>query len=185
MADGAPWGSPGDTPERTLRPPGDVDFADGDTPPTMGGTGPGSAPTTEYREVPLGGYSAAVAQVGDEGAHVDRQGNILFGEDERTRPRVPIAEADPVAPEPGVRSCTAVEHASAAVQHDGRTTAAGLQLFAEYMFASGVGEPMAVEGDFGAVEPSKGLVLNAGDGCERRRRLYGCVPRSSGMAAAM
>jgi hypothetical protein len=53
------------------------------------------------------------------------------------------------------------------------------------MFASGVGEPMAVEGDFGAVEPSKGLVLNAGDGCERRRRLYGCVPRSSGMAAVM
>ena len=70
---------------------------------------------------------------------------------------------------------------SARWPHDG----SWLQLFAEYMFASGVGEPMAVEGDFGAVEPSKGLVLNAGDGCERRRRLYGCVPRSSGMAAAM
>jgi hypothetical protein len=36
-------------------------------------------------------------------------------------------------------------------------------VLAELMFASGVGEPVAAEGDFGSVEPTKGLVLSAGD----------------------
>jgi hypothetical protein len=134
-----------------MRPPGDVDFADGDTPPTMGGTGPGSAPTTEYREVPLGGYSAAVAQVGDEGAHVDRQGNILF-----RRGRADPASRTNCGGRSGCAGArSALVHSSGAClrcrsarwPHDG----SWLQLFAEYIFASGVGEPMAVEGDFGAV----------------------------------
>jgi hypothetical protein len=165
-----------------MRPPGDVDFADGDTPPTMGGTGPGSAPTTEYREVPLGGCSAAVAQVGDEGAHVDRQGNILYLA-RTSGPGLAYQLRRPVRLRRSQECARAQQWSMPPLPFS--TMAARRQLFAEYMFASGVGEPMAVEGDFGAVEPSKGLVLNAGDGCERRRRLYGCVPRSSGMAAVM
>ena len=43
------------------------------------------------------------------------------------------------------------------------TAGTELLVLAEAMFASGLGEPVAADGDFSAVEQDKGLVLRAGD----------------------
>ena len=121
----------------------------------MGGLGPALSPTTEYCEVPLSRFLVRSPQVADEGASIDGEGNILFGDDQRTRPRTAIAGPGPCVPDPGVRTCTEAERAFAAVPQDGSTTAVVLQLFVEFMLVRGDGELVAADGDFGAEEPSQ------------------------------
>ena len=90
-----------------------------------------------------------------EHAGIDGEAPLLSCGDPRTCLRVSIAEAGPGASEPGVRARAEATAAPAPVAHNGSTKAAGQQLFAEYMFASGAGELMAADGEFVAMEPSK------------------------------
>ena len=68
----------------------------------------------------------------------DGEAHVWFLGDPRTCPRIAIAEAGPGAPELGVRARAEATAASATEWRDCSMTAAGQQLFAEYMFASGL-----------------------------------------------
>ena len=119
--------------------------------------------TFAYDRVPRGAtqqISFAVATGCWRGADIDGEGNILFGDDLRSRPCNAIAGAGPCEPDPGVRTCTEAERASAAVPQDGSTTAVVLQLFVEFMLVRGDGELVAADGDFGAEEPSQIMQLH-------------------------
>ena len=146
------------------------------TPGTCDKPGPSSTPTTDVFGAAIGGRAATVFPAGPPQIQLTSPGIESFASDQRAHTPDAGAEAATVAPKSGPRACSQQVLSSPAAAEPSQPlpaplSAAGLQPFAERMFASGMGEPVAAEGDFGSVELSKGLVLSAGNA------IIGCSPR--------
>ena len=89
-----------------------------------------------------------------------------------------IADAGPGAPELGVRARAEAMAASATEWHDSSMTAAGQQLFIEYMFTSELSSSWRLMVISSPRAERRALVLSAGDamprGLVKRRTSVGC-----------
>ena len=131
------------------------------TPGTCGLPGPSTTPSTDVSRVVFGGCAATAFPAGAPPIQLTTVGTECHLSDRRTyTPDVPTKAAT-VEPTSGPHTCSQQALSMPTSTEPARPppaplSAAGLQPFAELMFASGAGEPVDVEGEFGQCRAEQG-----------------------------